>query len=1087
MRLRRAVAGLAVASVAIVAGAAESPTGPLRAWEIDFGDPEEASRWAPYPFDRTGTPIEWEIVPRSPSDRAGPEVLRLASSGGLGVETSARLWRPFPPDFRIDPATETAVLEWEWKIADTEVSDWVAVGLAWTPFDGEFQDFFFPAYSHSRYTKSWRVLFDPPSRWISHRLGGEDLSSWRGESSGRSRLPAGVVLEFHEPVKQVVEIARLRVEAWPRGSVPYPKELSVRRIPPLETRFRESPIESLRNAKGGALEDLDGDGLPELLVLLWRDFAHLYRNRGGRFDGEISGQAGLELSVLGTGGFFADLDGDRDFDLVVTAEYDVPRLYENRGDLSFVERLGLPDRFLGHWYGAAAADLDGDLDLDLAFVGPSPTVEGLPVLRGDRGFRFEPVPWLSRESLPHFGELNFGIVLADLDSDDDADVLLSREVFLRNEGRSLALVPEPWKGHDPTKAEGILTADWTGDGNLDLLVLRDTIESGGRGARLLVGDGAGAFVERTEEAAFPDLRAAEVALAEDFDNDGALDLYICQRHWANHLLLNDGGGTFRDATEPAGMEDAGGCDGAAAADVDGDGGMDVVIFSYGHRPRVLRNRLPRGGWIGIVPRGDGGMADAVGARVVARDRGTGLPISTRWVRRGGGFGSNGPGEVRIGVGEREAVDLEARFPSGTVRRVAGLAAGRTHLVREGGGLMARLDEARSPAVRAYRRLTAERPAIPLSLSALGLALGWGAFRLRRARIPLLAFASFLFVAILPLGWAPGRGPLGFPALLVGGGATLGVLVPLLARAGGRALRRVAKRDLPRPSPEELLRFTQDFRHAGIETRAILSIHARAQNLFLDGSPHPPFLSELRGRALRFESGTGASLDRLVRLAREAYPDLAETETLAEAIGVLGGELASLDRIGDDPSALRRWRDRVLPRLEAVRAGIPALLSEIDRRCGCGVEEVVREVVGHHAERLRAVGVEVSVTREGGDGELRAVIAREDLFLVLENLLSNALDALDGRMGGRIVLRLRRDASRIVLECEDDGSGVPPDLRERIFEYGFTTRRGGRGYGLARSREILGHYGGGLRLEEGVEVRGARFVVTMRGGEVGHQR
>jgi Signal transduction histidine kinase regulating citrate/malate metabolism len=74
-----------------------------------------------------------------------------------------------------------------------------------------------------------------------------------------------------------------------------------------------------------------------------------------------------------------------------------------------------------------------------------------------------------------------------------------------------------------------------------------------------------------------------------------------------------------------------------------------------------------------------------------------------------------------------------------------------------------------------------------------------------------------------------------------------------------------------------------------------------------------------------------------------------------------------------------------------------------------------------------------------------------------------------------------------VECEDDGPGVLPESRDRIFEYGFTTRPGGRGYGLARSREILGHYGGSLALVEGAEGRHSRFVVVLRRAEARRPR
>jgi PAS domain S-box-containing protein len=66
--------------------------------------------------------------------------------------------------------------------------------------------------------------------------------------------------------------------------------------------------------------------------------------------------------------------------------------------------------------------------------------------------------------------------------------------------------------------------------------------------------------------------------------------------------------------------------------------------------------------------------------------------------------------------------------------------------------------------------------------------------------------------------------------------------------------------------------------------------------------------------------------------------------------------------------------------------------------------------------------------------------------LLLNLVLNARDAV-GEAGGRIVVRVEHAVGRAVLEVEDDGPGIPPEIRERLFEPFFTLRRQGRGSGL----------------------------------------
>jgi signal transduction histidine kinase len=69
----------------------------------------------------------------------------------------------------------------------------------------------------------------------------------------------------------------------------------------------------------------------------------------------------------------------------------------------------------------------------------------------------------------------------------------------------------------------------------------------------------------------------------------------------------------------------------------------------------------------------------------------------------------------------------------------------------------------------------------------------------------------------------------------------------------------------------------------------------------------------------------------------------------------------------------------------------------------------------------------------------------ELNQVWTNILDNAADALDGR--GEIVIRTRQDGEWVVVEIEDNGSGIPPEIQPRLFDPFFTTKRPGKGTGL----------------------------------------
>ncbi len=126
-----------------------------------------------------------------------------------------------------------------------------------------------------------------------------------------------------------------------------------------------------------------------------------------------------------------------------------------------------------------------------------------------------------------------------------------------------------------------------------------------------------------------------------------------------------------------------------------------------------------------------------------------------------------------------------------------------------------------------------------------------------------------------------------------------------------------------------------------------------------------------------------------------------------------------------------------------------------------------------AERASAaLHPELSVALElDGVPEVRADAAR--LRRVLANLLANASEA----GARRVRIRGAADGPAVRIVVEDDGPGVDPALRARLFEPFATGRAGGTGLGLAVSRRIVERHGGTLALAS-VTGTGAAFEITL---------
>ncbi len=138
-----------------------------------------------------------------------------------------------------------------------------------------------------------------------------------------------------------------------------------------------------------------------------------------------------------------------------------------------------------------------------------------------------------------------------------------------------------------------------------------------------------------------------------------------------------------------------------------------------------------------------------------------------------------------------------------------------------------------------------------------------------------------------------------------------------------------------------------------------------------------------------------------------------------------------------------------------------------------LDELVDELVGL---LRRAFGSMYAIDVEHGAGTAPTVDAAR-LEQILLNLLVNARDAQPG--GGRMLVRtVGSHPERVVLEVEDEGPGVPPEIQDNIFETFFTTKSEGKGSGLGLStvRLLVSEAGGEIALCSGS--KGACFRIEL---------
>lgn len=126
-----------------------------------------------------------------------------------------------------------------------------------------------------------------------------------------------------------------------------------------------------------------------------------------------------------------------------------------------------------------------------------------------------------------------------------------------------------------------------------------------------------------------------------------------------------------------------------------------------------------------------------------------------------------------------------------------------------------------------------------------------------------------------------------------------------------------------------------------------------------------------------------------------------------------------------------------------------------------VHAIIRRAVDLLAQRTARQGIQIMEELQAASAILPC--DGEHLVQVFLNLLLNSLQILPA--GGEIVVRTAMERSRLIIEVADNGPGIPPENRKRVFDPFFTTREGGMGLGLTVVHQIVKTHGGDITVCE----------------------
>ena len=484
---------------------------------------------------------------------------------------------------------------------------------------------------------------------------------------------------------------------------------------------------------GASFADIDNDGDLDLLCSTFRQPLHVYINNGDGTFTERAKELGLGFSGASTMISFADFDRDGDLDAYLLTNHDPPPLdlevdvikkngvvqipeqhrevrdvivledgdikviaagqydhfYRNDGKGRF-EEVTSEAGFKGNYFGLSATwwdyNQDGWPDLYVAndFYGPDQLYKN----NGDGTFSE-----ISRFALPHTPWYSMGSDAADLNNDGLLDFIATDMSGTTHYDRKVAM--------------GDMSANaWFLDYGEPRQYMRNAV---------YLNTGTDRFQESAYLMGLADSDWTWSVKGADFDNDGRVDVYVSNgmtRDWfdsdtrskahalgglkteegltfwlnqgprraRNMLFHNSGDMHFSNIAEEWGLDYSGVSFGAAMADFDLDGDLDLVVNNFDEEAHLYRNHNQTGHQIKVKLRGTKSNRFGIDATVTIQ---TAAGPQVRYMTLARGFMAADEPVLHFGLGDAKSVEqLTVKWPSGHEQSFAGLEADRLYTISE---------------------------------------------------------------------------------------------------------------------------------------------------------------------------------------------------------------------------------------------------------------------------------------------------------------------------------------------------------------------------------------------------------------------